>query len=322
VKRLLFALVLASCSSSSPRSGGSASALSATSVVFVRAVDATRSHVVAFDTATQQESTIAALDETGDATDVAISPDRTKVAFTGTFRASGETVKGDTKALWVVGLDGSSYTRLTPPVAADPSLKNEAVDRASPEWTRDGASVLFVFRTTATGLDKSTLASAPAGGGAPNADLGANADCQAIASPRFAADGSGMTAILSACAMTKNGVALYDLEPAAPTKRIDGTDGAEGPAMLAPDGVTLYFREQLGAHAAIVSRDTRVGKTRTVYASPDANVQGFDLSPDGTAIVAGVGGCTIVLVTSLDAATPTSTTIATGAGGSCVPAWH
>ncbi len=288
----------------------------------MRPLDATRSHLVAFDTATQQETTIATLDDAGDATDVAIAPDRKKIAFVGTFRPAGETVKGDTKALWVVGLDGKSYTRLTPPVAADASLKNEVVDRASPEWTRDGASVLFVFRTTATGLDKATLASASATGGAPAADLGANADCQAIATPRFAFDGSGMTAILSTCAMTKNGVALYDPQPAAPTKRLDGTDGAEGPAVLAPDGVTLYFREQLGAHAAIVARPIAGGKTRTIYASPDANVQGFDLSPDGTQMVAGVGGCTIVLVTELDAATPTATTIATGAGGSCVPAWH
>ncbi|HEY8076272.1 MAG TPA: hypothetical protein VIF62_19235 [Labilithrix sp.] len=320
MKRFFLALALAACSSSS--SGASSSALPATSVVFVRALDATRSHVVAFDTATQQETTIATLDDAGDATDVAIAPDRTKIAFLGTFRASGETVKGDTKALWVVGLDGSSYVRLTPPVAADASLKNEMVDRASPEWTRDGSSVLFVFRTTATGLDKSTLASAPAGGGAPNQDLGANADCGAIASPRFASDGSGMTAILSACAKTKNGIALYDPQPAAPTKRIDATDGAEGPAIVAADGATIYYREQLGAHAAIVARAITGGKTRTIYASPDANVQGFDLSPDGTQIVAGIGGCTIVLVTDLDAATPTSTTIATGAGGSCVPAWH
>jgi Tol biopolymer transport system component len=318
---LAFAAAVGACSSKGGAAAGGGS-IPATSFVFVRAVDATRSHLVAYDTATQAETTLATLDDTGQANDLAIAPDRSKVAFSAVFRAGGETVKGDAKAIWTVGVDGASYVRLTPPIAADPTLTQETIDRASPEWARDGSSVLFVLTTGSRNMTRSTLASVGTGGGAPDADLGANADCQTLASPRFTADGSAMTAILSACASSKSGIAFYDPAPAAPTKRLGGTDTAQGPAVVAPDGATLYFREQLGAHSAIVASPVAGGKPRTIYAPPDANVAGFDLSPDGTQIVAGIGGCTIVVVASLDAAAPTAATVATGAGGSCAPAWH
>jgi len=70
-----------------------------------------------------------------------------------------------------------------------------------------------------------------------------------------------------------------------------------------------------------VSRPVSGGKAKTVYAPPDANVAGYDLSPDGTQIVVGVGGCKIVLLTTLDVK-PTVTPVTSDAGGSCAPSWH
>lgn len=318
MKRAVLLCLLVGCSSSSSSGGSGAAALPATSFVFVRGTQ-----IVAFDTGSSSEKVLATLEGASRPEDVALSPDRTKVAFIGVFRPGGETVKGDDKAVWTMGADGSGLQRLTPPVAADAEIQDQAIDRASPEWTRDGSSVVFVLATTgkkgAQTLNESELWQASASGVAKYGD--ANADCALISSPRFSGD--GMTSILKACSKSANGIAIYDaLPPGEPSSRIAGTDGSDGPAIVSPDGATLYYRVQVGAHTALVSRPSAGGKAKTLYAPADANVAGYDLSPDGTQIVAGVGGCKIVVLSSLDAATPTVTPVTESAGGSCAPSWH
>ena len=128
MKRAVVVCLLAGCSSSSGGGGtSSSSTLPATSFVFVRGTQ-----IVSFDTDANAEKIIATLDATSRPSDVAVSPDRTKVAFIGVFRPGGETVNGDDKAVWTVSVDGSGFQRLTPPVAADTTIQDQAIDRSSP----------------------------------------------------------------------------------------------------------------------------------------------------------------------------------------------
>src|SRR5205085_11432969 len=75
--------------------------------------------LVAFDAASRQERLITNLKDSGAGTSVwghSISPDRKSLAFTAFFRPTQQDFDTGlaTEQLWVVGMDGQGFRRLTP----------------------------------------------------------------------------------------------------------------------------------------------------------------------------------------------------------------
>lgn len=152
--------------------GADVTALPTTAFVFVRTVREDVDHIVAFDTATGEETLITELDDDGNSgTDVdglAVSPDRKWIAFTAIFRPTQEDADTNLPAqiLWVVSVDGQIFRRLSATIQNPHTQtcstdfdcqtttghcnsfrnrcepRNFSMDVRDPAWSADGQNVL------------------------------------------------------------------------------------------------------------------------------------------------------------------------------------
>jgi uncharacterized protein YjdB len=185
----------------------------------------------------------------------AVSPDRTRIAFSSNRAGSFD--------LYVMDADGRNLTRLT----------TDAGQEGEPAWMPDGRRIFYSSAAGGT----SRIVSVDADGGQPRAVVVAGASGAPAVSP----DGA-----LIAYASARDGSHdIYVADSAGGNeRRITSTPEREAAPRFGPDGRLLYVVHRGARGSAVVRRSTDpAAAVETLAVSPDA-ILSLAVSPDGGTI--------------------------------------
>lgn len=351
-------------SGSSSSGGGpiNVTPLPATAFVFVKHVRQGADHIYSFDTATGQATLVTNLNDDGTkgtqlAGGIALSHDRTRVAFSGIYKAdpSDAYTPGDAQAIWTVTVDGQTFTRLTPslPMPSNDGCNVDAecasgstcatashhcfqtgfnVDRRDPAWSADDGTVWFGFGqfwTDQSGklAGGSALATVSAAGGQLPMLKGLMGPCAIQSGPSPSPDGKKVAHFVGGCTIGSDQIYVDDVS-------LQG-DGLTFPATetspyinWAPDGSAIaYLYTDSGAETGVVVQPLPSGQPTFLVRPTDGvtRVSGLAASPDAMTIiiaVSGMGtGCDLASVTNFTGGGQPVVTALTNDGMSCYPAW-
>jgi hypothetical protein len=257
-----------------------------TAFVFVKSVRSNADHLWAFDTASNRSWEISTLGDDGQNGiklngPIALSPDRSLVAFIAIFRVLPDDAytNGDAQALWTVATDGASFNRVTPPLpkpsddgctiqnndprcpmgyTCDTAINHcfpphYQVTRLYPEFSPDGSTLWFELETSwfdetgmlvAGGLPTSVPTS---GGQQPMPFMDSLPGCLdgVGTQPSISPDGQKMILNIFGCRTPgSEGLYVYGVPPSSPMTQVAALDVFSVPKVRWKDANTIVYVEK------------------------------------------------------------------------------
>jgi Tol biopolymer transport system component len=312
--------------------GGSGSAswnpLPATTLVFAKRVRSSADYLYAYDTATNTATLISVLDDNGSigtiVRGIALSPDHKWIAFAAAFRLSTSDVGASARtsdAIWLVSVDGSTYSRLTPtptftntnttPCSADAACTalgmtcdvtyqqcrymNFTMTLQNPSWSPSGDTVWFDYQETWWSLGGTEegggqMVNVSSTGGKPNIVVG-DGSCQIMVGPSLDPTGTKVAAERSLCTNEANGLVLFDIA-SKQTSLLVGMTVYEAP-VFSHDGSVIAFvaKSSSTPYEDLYLYSVDTGQTIDLFqGTSDLKTWEIAFSPDNDHFVLGVAG--------------------------------
>lgn len=272
---------------------------------------------------------------------MSLSPDRRRIAFASLYDPTTEdTATGlATRAIWTVGTGGVNFRRLTPTFPNDSQGRSTfSHDVDYPEWTADGAEVVYDFGTYWWEGGQLMGGTFPqvvsAAGGVPTFPT-TSTDCSVLYPSHNPATGDFLF-VHSVCVPGQgdgDGIYLYPPEGSATPTQVVASAHVEGSVDVSlrkpvwfPDGTGFLFMGGLAETDwswALLAYDGQTGSISVIVAPPaGASVYGVAIAPDASKLVyclrQGDTGAEDLHLMDLTA-NPVTDTALTHDGNSCDP---
>jgi hypothetical protein len=200
-----------------PGGGGSVDAgvpalepLSPTTIVYLRHLSTGYDQIMAYDLATNAQTVLSDLDGVTNVHALELAPDRLHVAFAGVFRPDASELTAGapfSDGLWLMTVDGASFTRLTPPDLGTHPGPDFSTEIHGIAWTAD--SGWLYYDMTATWMNGGTLEGGsqilmvPATGGVSSVVI-LDPSCTLFGSPSLSPDGTQLAFDRQLCETTSD----------------------------------------------------------------------------------------------------------------------
>jgi len=291
-------------SGSSGDGGGDASALPASTFLYLSRVSADRDVLMAYDRGSGEARVVTDLRGDGSPgwkiADYSLSADRTRIAIASLFGPTQADVDTGlaTNRIWTLAADGSDFRRLTPTFENKSAGRSRyAIEVTDPTFARDGASVLFSYGEYwwegSNLLGAAGIFSAGAAGDGATALFKAPSPCSLV-SPSVDPSTGKVAIIHSVCVpgQGQDGIYLHAEDGSGEPELLVRSDAAVDVMLVTPrwvaDGSGFLF-VALANHSVrglyVFDAASRETAPVVVPSGADSRVIDGAMAPDGSGIV-------------------------------------